>query len=359
MILLIKRYIVILRNIFRFSFGKPKKYFVSEEKTSLNIFIELLQYFLQTGEFNDMYYCAGLNEKIAHPNSFIPKKRWNAIIELENQKIRNQSNAISKTGFDIIAKDKFYLSSLLESNAIPVVRTKALISYGNIIVKEKKYKLDHLFNFNFPIIIKNTLLEYNEGLLLMDEKNRSYTLNDQVVENKDQILERVKKGNWIIQDIARSSKEIELINKTALNTTRIVTRLQKGVPKFMAGFQSFATRNQITDSWGKGAVYVGFNYEKETLKKYGFFHPSDNEYSLLSYHPDSNIEFENYKIPGLAEAVELCIEAHRYLYYHYLIGWDVAITDEGPKIVEANEKPGMNAVQCIDKTINKSIEELL
>jgi hypothetical protein len=44
--------------------------------------------------------------------------------------------------------------------------------------------------------------------------------------------------------------------------------------------------------------------------------------------------------------------------FNFVIGWDVAITDEGPMIVEANEKPGMNVVQCLDGGLRRRIEAL-
>jgi glutathione synthase/RimK-type ligase-like ATP-grasp enzyme len=60
-------------------------------------------------------------------------------------------------------------------------------------------------------------------------------------------------------------------------------------------------------------------------------------------------------IPFIKESVKLCINAHRLLYFNFIIGWDVAITDEGPMIVEANEKPGLNIAQCIDGGLGEKI----
>ena len=49
------------------------------------------------------------------------------------------------------------------------------------------------------------------------------------------------------------------------------------------------------------------------------------------------------------------IRAH-YLFLHlFCIGWDIVITDEGPKVLEVNEVPGLNAVQCIRGGIRREL----
>jgi hypothetical protein len=147
------------------------------------------------------------------------------------------------------------------------------------------------------------------------------------------------------------------VNATALNTTRILTILNGKDPAYLTGFQSFATGNAEIDSWGHGSVYVGFNYRESVLKGLGFYHPAVKKYARVETHPDSGIKFDGYFIPYLNESVELCLKAHRLLYNNFIIGWDVVITDEGPLILEANEKPGMNAVQCIDGGLRYRIKE--
>ena len=91
------------------------------------------------------------------------------------------------------------------------------------------------------------------------------------------------------------------------------------------------------------------------LVGHGLTSPSDNRGSLLRSHPDSGIIFDGYPLPFLKDAVDLCIKAHRLFYFNYIIGWDVAITDNGPLIVEANEKPGMNVAQALDGGLRKKI----
>ncbi|MBN1186919.1 MAG: hypothetical protein JXB49_31875, partial [Bacteroidales bacterium] len=162
---------------------------------------------------------------------------------------------------------------------------------------------------------------------------------------------------WVVQRQYYSHATIRKINSTALNTTRIFTILNDNEPVFLGGYQGFATNNSLTDSWSHGSLYVGINAEKECLSGSGLTSTSDKRQGLLPSHPDSEIIFEGYPVPYLDEAIDLCIRAHRLLYFNFVVGWDVAITDEGPVIVEANENPGISVLQSLNGGIRSIVQE--
>jgi hypothetical protein len=58
-------------------------------------------------------------------------------------------------------------------------------------------------------------------------------------------------------------------------------------------------------------------------------------------HPNSKIVLDGYQIPFFKEACQLAIKATNYL-PNRIIGWDIAITNEGPIVVEGNEKPSLH-----------------
>lgn len=53
-------------------------------------------------------------------------------------------------------------------------------------------------------------------------------------------------------------------------------------------------------------------------------------------HPDSGLPVEGLVIPGWHDVLDLVIEAHRLFADVPSLGWDVALTPEGPVLVEAN-----------------------
>ncbi len=52
--------------------------------------------------------------------------------------------------------------------------------------------------------------------------------------------------------------------------------------------------------------------------------------------PVSSIVYSGYKIPYWEQIVELVRNLHDKIDYYTSIGWDVAITNSGPKVIELN-----------------------
>jgi hypothetical protein len=56
---------------------------------------------------------------------------------------------------------------------------------------------------------------------------------------------------------------------------------------------------------------------------------------FVHHHPDSGARIVGRPLPWWKETLDLCRVAHRYFPYPF-VGWDVAITEAGPHLVEAN-----------------------
>jgi hypothetical protein len=342
--------------LFIFPGRRNKNYFTGKEKSFIQRFIDLFLWLLRDDQFNHNYYALGLNLKGKKQKDIIGRKEF---LESKHKAeiILRQINGSTHLHYEVLTKDKFINFLILKSLNIPVVQVKKLIAGQVVGFNDDILPMESLFEIKQPFVLKNITLEYGEGFLLCEPLDTSsLVVNDQSV-SAGEFLAKISGSIWIMQDVVKSHTAISTINSTALNTTRIVTILNGREPVYLTGFQSFATGTNKIDSWGKGAVYVGIDYKMDRLKEYGFYHPSIPDRALTIAHPDSGIIFKGYPLPFLNEAVEMCIKAHRFLYNHFIIGWDVVITDDGPLILEANEKPGMNAVQCIDGGLRKIIQQ--
>ncbi len=274
--------------------------------------------------------------------------------KVENRMLKQKK--ISGIDYSTIVKDKHYLTSVLKGNSLSCVENVAFIDKGIVEINNESLSIEKYILLNQDtFIIKNTVLEYNEGFYQIEYKNNKHVVNNGDI-NLDDLLDILSKGNWVIQKKEHNCESIRRISSQALNTTRIVTIMSPSGPEYLAGFQSFATGDSYTDSWGKGAIYIGFNPTNGQLKKYGFQHPLISQKKIYM-HPNSGVRFENCILREVTCAIELCIKAHKLLYNSFLIGWDVVLSDQGPKILEGNERPGMNAVQCVDRLLRRELKE--
>lgn len=355
MVKILKIWIYRFYRVFLFSKGSVKIYKKGKNKSRITIIKDLLGWMLREKYFNEMYYALGLNLVGTKQDTYIGKNEFFSC-KIEVEKYLKKKANCEKFSYDIITKDKFYANSILKANNINCVENIALLTNNNIIFNNGKSDyLGAILEFENTFFIKNTVLEAGDGVLHCVVSNNNIIVNGQRL-TLEELKNKLGEAKWVVQLACTSHPEIQIINNSALNTTRIVTILYGSEPVYLTGFQSFATNNETTDSWGKGSIYVGIDVQNNSLKKHGYFHPGVGAKSIVDKHPDSGIVFEGYKISLLRDAVYLCIKAHKIFYFNFVIGWDVAITDNGPVILEANENPGMHAVQCVDGGLRYKIK---
>jgi hypothetical protein len=338
----------------QYASGRAKKYHTGEKKSAFRIFSELYKWQFTESDFNAMYYAMGLNVKGNEQKKIIGRKTFLRLKSDVEKKIKSGAKC-DTLNFDVVTKDKFYFTSILSANGIPVVQNYALYCNADLIFPDGKVtSFDALKNLDGEYVIKNNSIEAGEGVLICKQTDKGILINNRLM-TEEELIKMLGYSIWVIQKKIDSHQLIKKLNSSALNTTRIVTIQSGKGSEYLTGFQAFVTNNANIDSWSKGSIYAGINPEKEVMKEFGYTSPSDERQGIFLEHPDSKIKFKDYPLPYLADAVRLCINAHRLFYFNFIIGWDVAITDDGPFILEANEKPGMNVVQCVDGGLKEKI----
>lgn len=343
--------------LLRFLIGskKEKRYFTGKEKKLICQFVDQLLWLTKNRHFNANYFAFGLNQADKNLNDFIGKDEFN-LIKNKAEKILRSAHDVEDLHYEVLTKDKFVLYAYLKSLDFPVVDIEKLVIDDDVVdLKTETTDFNLLLSKKEPFVIKRTTLESGEGFFLCKPSGNDKVLVNENEMTAEDLKKRLKSGIWIVQKVLKSHQNIRKLNSSALNTTRIVTIRDGNKIVYLGGFQAFATGKALIDNWSEGSVYVGLNPEESCLRVWGFFHPAIPEKSITVRHPDSGIVFENYQLPWLNEAVEICLKAHQFLYNHFVIGWDVVITDDGPFILEANEKPGMNAIQCVEGGLKEKI----
>jgi hypothetical protein len=317
---------------------------------------ELYMWQFEERDFNTMYYAFDLNLAGSDYREFIGKRSFLNLKNRIEAELRAKAGC-SSIPYDAITKDKFYANSIFSANGIECLHNLAFI-HGNhlIFTGGKQESVEAILYLSGTFFIKNTVLEGGDGVYSCRIVSGKIEVNGEM-RTLNSFLDLLGSKVWVVQKQYISHPGIRNFNGSALNTTRIVTILKGSDPEYFCGFQAFATGRAFTDSWKYGSIYVGIDPKKGCLKEYGITAVEDEKPGLLREHPDSKLSFKGYEIPFFKEAKDLCLKAHRLLYFHFVVGWDVAITDEGPLIVEANEKPGMDVAQCLDGGLRKRMEK--
>lgn len=157
----------------------------------------------------------------------------------------------------------------------------------------------------------------------------------------------VKRESYIFEQVVDQHSSLQNIYAGSINTVRVLSGiLENGKIEIFSLLIRMGCGNNYVDNVSAGGIYIGINPQTKSLRSYGH---NDVKYGGKRFysHPDTDIVFKDYKIPYYDEVIEIVIKAHNGLPYR-LVGWDVAITHEGPVMIEGNEgdKAGLSFMEA-------------
>ncbi len=158
--------------------------------------------------------------------------------------------------------------------------------------------------------------------------------------NAADILEQLSNAFYIHQEAVIQNDTINKIHAGSINTLRIETyRDKRGNIHRLGSFMRIGHGDMQVDNASSGGYMIVIDAEKGTLIKSAsrsLIYGSET----ITKHPDTGFVFEGFKIPFFEEAIELVIKLSVLLpcYFH---GWDIALTNEGPTLIEGNYSPGL------------------
>jgi hypothetical protein len=163
---------------------------------------------------------------------------------------------------------------------------------------------------------------------------------------------------YILEPKIRQHETMNEINPDAVNTVRINTLLDKDnrVHVIYAGLR-IGRADSPVDNFSKGGLFVKVDLEDGRLGK-GYFNNMEHD-GFFTDHPDTGAPFSGKCIPHWAEVIEICSKAAAISPFCRTIGWDMAITPEGPLIVEGNDNHANRFQLLYDGYLQPDIREML
>ena len=150
----------------------------------------------------------------------------------------------------------------------------------------------------------------------------------------------------LVQPRMVNHPDIADLSNGALCTARLMTCLnEKGKPEVVAAvFRMAIGKNVVVDNIHAGGIAA------EVGLKSGVLAPASNlgddaRLGWLDRHPDTGTPIEGRALPLWREACALATQAHQAFSDRTVIGWDVAITADGPILVEGNSGPDVDLLQ--------------
>ena len=179
------------------------------------------------------------------------------------------------------------------------------------------------------------------------------------------IYSEIIESGFLFQETVKQHPELDRMNPSCLNTIRIDTFINPdGNVEIASAYLRMSICDSHIDNISSGGCQVGIVLETGRLKKYGYSLIQTIGVKILTEHPITKTKFEDFLIPYFQEVKELVIKTSPLIPGLRLIGWDVAISESGPVLIEGNSDYDLSGNDLADngymanKVFRKVLKEI-
>lgn len=173
-------------------------------------------------------------------------------------------------------------------------------------------------------------------------------------------------SNYELEEVIKQHEEVNKLYPNSINTIRVITIVTTEDDKPYISIPKEERENaklkchviyaccrigngKCIDNFTSGGMVTPLDEKTGVIK----FAAMDKKKNVYENHPVTGCKIKGFKFPYWKEVLEMCEKASFEIPEIGYIGWDVAITPEGPVFVEGNELPGYNLYQLPIHTPNK------
>lgn len=172
------------------------------------------------------------------------------------------------------------------------------------------------------------------------EVTKEYAEN---IRDKEAFFYHAIENRYFFEELIIQHEDMARLCPASVNTMRIMTFNDHGKPRIIwLGLRVGNGVNAVDNFHAHG---MGVNIDIDTGKLYG--DGIDKDLNHFAEHPYTHVKFDGYQIPCFEEAKELVLKAALESDKILVVGWDVAISKDGPVIIEGNRRPGFDLVQVL------------
>ena len=168
-------------------------------------------------------------------------------------------------------------------------------------------------------------------------------MNVSEVEDIEEFNNYIDEHDMFLEELIVQNKDWGKISPKSINTIRVMTSNVDGHVNIFCMMARIGNSINLQDNFHQGGSGVLVDTEKGILVGNAI----NKDMEEFEVHPVSKVKFDGFKIPYFDEITELAKKAALKFPKTIVIGWDVAITDKGPLIIEGNNGPGFDLPQVV------------
>lgn len=148
------------------------------------------------------------------------------------------------------------------------------------------------------------------------------------------------RGQFLLEERLVQADEMMELYPNSVNTVRFVTMLAKNKVNFMFTCIRIGNSNFV-DNLNSGGMSALVDRESGVISH----NASDKDGIIYEYHPQSKTKIKGFRLPMYEQAMALVRKSALEMPELGYVGWDVAFTNKGPVLIEANHYPGHDIYQ--------------
>ena len=326
-------------------------YFPEEERKSKSrIRLDHIKWLIKYHNINHYYYVYGFDRKEGYcRDDYLEEK---AFCRLRNKYNMSAQFGDRKANYICLLGDKFLFGMYLQALGFPTPRIRAICDQDTLtwLGCQETEPLEMLVRQDgLDVFVKDLLGECGEGVFSLKVHAEMISVNG-VLHSVDELRKKIKVKS-LIQDRVIQHPQMGALNPHSVNCLRIITARKGNEIVPISVLLKVGSSKSPCDNWAAGGIIIGIDLDTGRLSENGFY---KSKYGRkVTEHPETKVRFKEFEIPYYQECINLVKHVHQYLYGIHSIGWDIAISPEGPVILEGNERWDTQMQQVHDRQIKR------
>ncbi len=300
-------------------------------KSPTRVVADLVAWRLRHGEVNRYYYCWGLDRRPATQRDLISYTRFRT----RRDALNRVPVGAGRSNYTLLLDDKHLFSLFLESLGHPTPPIVAIADRHAItwLAPRRTLPLASIVDAarDVDVFCKEVLGEQGTNVFRLQVAAGAIAIDGRPA-TLDDLAARLRSRHLLQQRVVQHPA-LAALYPASINTLRIVTvRDGATVRHFSMPVLRTGVGGGVVDNWIAGGLLVVVDAATGRLRGPG----RSIRGVVHERHPDTGVVFDGHAIPHFDASLQLCLRLHGDIPELHSIGWDIAITADGPTVIEGN-----------------------
>lgn len=288
-------------------------------------------------------------------------RAWACKREFIGRRAKPYVYGLNEPGWRALAEDKLVCSAQLAAFGLPVPRTVAITGPGRVYPGAPNVDgLSELRAFllscnTYPLFVKPVMGTLGRDAFAFTgfdpSSNRLSLVNGQFVDLHDFVEHTVAKNpaGMVFQELVRPHDELRRICGPRLSTVRALVLNTPNRSIVHRVVWRVAVGDNMVDNFvhgRRGNLIAGI--EPATGRVLRVVSGTGLDARILDRHPDTGQSFDEVVLPDWQELLRVCQTASRVMSGIRVQGWDIALSDRGPLLMEVNSRSDFDLTQMAE-----------